>query len=199
MSRNQPNSGFNLIRWLRKFTVSAFVVLTFIAYALHQQVMNPISAAVSNPPVSGGPQGQAAVQPTTPSFVVTPARPAQQPAQQAAPTNPPPTNTPAPTASAVAQGQYKDGQYTGGNYNVFYGNVQVKAIIQGGKLTNVQVLNYPSDRRTSQRINQQAIPWLTQEAVQAQSANVDFISGATLTSEGFLQSLQDALTNAHSS
>ncbi len=198
MSRNQPDDGWNLIRWLRKFTVSAFVVCTFIAYALHERVMNPISAAVSNPPTSSGAPGQAAAQPTTPSFIVTPTQPAQQPVQANNP--PPPTNTPQPqpTATAVARSQYKDGQYTGQSYNVFWGNVQVKAVIQGGKLTDVQILSYPSDRRTSQRINQQAIPMLDQEVLQAQSTNVDFISGATLTSQGYLQSLQDALAAAHS-
>jgi len=68
--------------------------------------------------------------------------------------------------------------------------------VQGGKLTDVQFLDYPHDRRTSQRINQQADPWLIQEAIQAQSANVDIISGATLTSQAFAQSLYTALNQA---
>jgi uncharacterized protein with FMN-binding domain len=61
----------------------------------------------------------------------------------------------------------------------------------------VQFLQYPSDRRTSQRINSIAMPYLRQEAIQAQSAQVDIISGATLTSEGFQASLQSALQAAH--
>jgi uncharacterized protein with FMN-binding domain len=101
-----------------------------------------------------------------------------------------PTNSP--------QGTYRDGQYTGNVENAYYGNVQVKAIIQGGKITDIQWLDYPRDRRTSQMINAQATPWLKQEAIQVQSAQVDFISGATLTSNAFVQSLQSALNQAQS-
>jgi uncharacterized protein with FMN-binding domain len=57
-------------------------------------------------------------------------------------------------------------------------------------------LLYPNDRRTSIRINATAVPDLQQEAIQAQSANVDIISGATLTSQAFVQSLQVALNSA---
>jgi uncharacterized protein with FMN-binding domain len=75
--------------------------------------------------------------------------------------------------------------------------VQVQAKVQNGKITAVQFLQYPTDRRTSQQINAIAVPYLQQEAIQAQSANVDIVSGATLTSEGFQMSLQSALANAH--
>ncbi len=91
---------------------------------------------------------------------------------------------------------YKNGTYTGPSVNVYYGNVQVQVVIQNGKIANVTFLDYPHDRRTSQMINNQAMPWLTQEAIQAQSANVNLISGATLTSEGFANSLQAALQTA---
>jgi uncharacterized protein with FMN-binding domain len=74
--------------------------------------------------------------------------------------------------------------------------VQVQATIQGGKLTDVQFLEYPTDRRTSQEINNIAVPYLQQEALQAQSARVDIVSGATLTSEAFMMSLQNALDSA---
>jgi uncharacterized protein with FMN-binding domain len=77
-----------------------------------------------------------------------------------------------------------------------WGLVRVQAVVQGGQLRNVQVLDYPSDRRTSQRINQQVLPWLQTEVIQAQSANVDIISGATLTSQAYMRSLQVALNNA---
>ena len=69
-------------------------------------------------------------------------------------------------------------------------------VIQNGKIVNVQFLDYPHDRRTSQMINAQAMPWLTQEAIQAQNANINIISGATLTSEAFANSLQSALSSA---
>jgi uncharacterized protein with FMN-binding domain len=69
-------------------------------------------------------------------------------------------------------------------------------VIQNGKIANIQFLDYPHDRRTSQEINTQVMPWLTQEAIQAQSANINIISGATLTSEAFANSLQSALNSA---
>ncbi len=74
--------------------------------------------------------------------------------------------------------------------------VQVNTVIQNHKIAGVQLLQFPNDRRTSQRINAIAIPYLQQEAIQAQSANVDIISGATLTSQAFAQSLQTTLDKA---
>ena len=78
----------------------------------------------------------------------------------------------------------------------FYGNVQVRAIVQNGRLTDIQFLQYPNDRDTSRYISSQALPLLRQEAIQSQSANVNIISGATQTSEGFMQSLASALAKA---
>ncbi len=91
---------------------------------------------------------------------------------------------------------YKNGTYTGSVANAFYGNVQVQAIISGGKLTDVQFLQYPNDNPNSQSINSQATPYLKQEAIQAQSANVNIITGATDTSQAFIQSLTAALSQA---
>ena len=106
------------------------------------------------------------------------------------------TTTPAPKPKPT--GQYKDGSYTGSSIYVYYGNVQVRATISGGKLTDVQFLQYPNDRRESQQINREAMPYLTQEALQTQSANVSGVSGASDTSEGFRQSLAAALSQAKS-
>jgi uncharacterized protein with FMN-binding domain len=124
---------------------------------------------------------------------VSPAQP------QTPPPQPQQQQTPAPVAQTQSQpqGQYKDGSYTGPSVNVYYGNVQVKATISGGQLTDVQFLQYPSDRQTSQYINSQAMPMLTQEAIQVQSANVSGVSGASATSQGFIQSLSSALAQAH--
>lgn len=108
---------------------------------------------------------------------------------------PVPTPAPAP-APAPSVGMYKDGSYAGPVTDAYYGNVQVQAVIQGGKLADVQFLQYPNDRSTSIKINSQAMPILKQEAVQAQSANVNVVSGATATSEAFQQSLAAALAMA---
>jgi uncharacterized protein with FMN-binding domain len=102
------------------------------------------------------------------------------------------------SSSQTTSATYKDGQYTGSVADAIYGNIQVKAIIQGGKITDVKFLQYPSDRSNSIYINQQAMPLLKQEAVQVQSAQVDIISGATDSSQAFVQSLSDALSQAHS-
>jgi uncharacterized protein with FMN-binding domain len=90
----------------------------------------------------------------------------------------------------------KDGTYTGPVMNAYYGSVQVQAVVQGGKLTDVKFLQYPNDRSTSKIINTQAMPQLVQEAIQAQSANVNIVSGATDTSQAFQQSLAAALAQA---
>lgn len=107
-----------------------------------------------------------------------------------------PTPTPTPTPTPKPQGQYTDGTYTGSTADAYYGMVQVKATIQAGKLTDVTFLQYPNDRRTSQYINSQAMPQLRQEAIQAQSANVSGVSGASDTSAAFRESLSNALAQA---
>lgn len=125
----------------------------------------------------------------------------------------PPTSTPAanPDSSAGAPttsqnssskavpkhtGQYVDGTYTGTPANSFYGVVQVAATVSGGRLTNVQFLRYPNDRGTSREISSFAMPQLTSEAIQAQNANVDIVSGASDTSQAFIESLGSALAQA---
>lgn len=103
-------------------------------------------------------------------------------------------NSPRNTNSTASH--YKDGSYTGSVANAFYGNVQVEAVISGGKLTDVQFLQYPNDNPNSQSINSQATPYLKQEAIQAQTGQVNIITGATLTSQAFIESLSSALTQA---
>jgi uncharacterized protein with FMN-binding domain len=104
------------------------------------------------------------------------------------------SNTPTTTSSSGSG--YKDGSYTGSVADAQWGYIQVKAIIQGGKITDVQFLQYPDGHNRSIMINNYADPQLTSEAIQAQSANVDIITGATDSSEAFIQSLTDALSQA---
>ncbi len=102
------------------------------------------------------------------------------------------------TSSAASSGSsgYKDGTFTGTVADAYYGNVQVQATIKNGKITDVEFLQYPNDNPNSQSINSQATPYLKQEAIQSQSAQVNVISGATLTSQAFTQSLSSALSQA---
>jgi uncharacterized protein with FMN-binding domain len=97
----------------------------------------------------------------------------------------------------VAQAGYKNGTFRGPSENAYYGRVQVAAVIQNGQLAKVEILDYPSDRRRSANISNYSLPILQQEAIQAQNARVDLVSGATLTSEAFERSLGAALASAH--
>lgn len=105
-------------------------------------------------------------------------------------------NTSPANSSTSPNPPYKDGTYTGDAANAFYGNLQIKAITQGSKLTDVQFLQYPNDRARSIVINTLAIPNLKQEAVQAQNASVNIVSGATDSSNAFIESLKTALSQA---
>lgn len=105
-------------------------------------------------------------------------------------------NTTSPSATTQNSAKFKDGTYTGPVTDVYYGNVEVKAIISGGKLTDVQFLQYPMDRQTSLQKSTHAMPILKSEAISAQSANVNGVSGATETSKGFVASLGGALAQA---
>lgn len=96
-------------------------------------------------------------------------------------------------------GKYKNGEYTGVSADAYYGNIQVKATISGGQLTDVKFLDHPQDRGTSIEINDYAMPILRSEAIQAQSSNVDTVSGATDSSGAFRQSLESALSQARNS
>lgn len=112
------------------------------------------------------------------------------------PTSEPISPTSVPTSTPAIQGQYRDGEFTGNAADAFYGLIQVKAIISGGKIIDVQFLQYPNDRSTSIEINTQAMPMLKQEAIIAQNSNVDIISGATDSSRAFIESLGNALVQA---
>jgi uncharacterized protein with FMN-binding domain len=95
-------------------------------------------------------------------------------------------------------GEYKDGQYTGSVANSVFGNVQVLAVISGGKLTDIQFVQFPDEPGHTTQVTNRAEPQLKTEAIAAQSANVDIVSGATQDSHAFQQSLADALSQAKS-
>ena len=78
-----------------------------------------------------------------------------------------------------------------------YGTVQVKVTLQGNQITDIVAVQMPDSHERSVEISQQAEPILRQEALQAQSAQIDILSGATYTSESYAQSLQAALDRSH--
>jgi uncharacterized protein with FMN-binding domain len=79
-----------------------------------------------------------------------------------------------------------------------YGTVQLQVMLTGNQITDIVALQMPDSHRRSQEISQEAEPILHQEALQAQSAQIDLVSGATFTSESYAQSLQAALDQAKS-
>ncbi|MEV6115600.1 FMN-binding protein [Streptomyces sp. NPDC052109] len=85
---------------------------------------------------------------------------------------------------------------TGATVQTRWGPVQVRVTIKSGKLTDVTAVQYPQDNPRDQEINSYALPQLRREALAAQSAQIDMVSGATYTSTGYQQSLQSALDSA---
>ncbi|CUR57153.1 conserved exported hypothetical protein [metagenome] len=85
---------------------------------------------------------------------------------------------------------------TGDTVSTQWGPVQVELAITSGSITNVSVLQYPQGNGKDAEINGYALPVLIQETLDAQSASIDMVSGATVTSVGYLQSLQSALDQA---
>lgn len=102
----------------------------------------------------------------------------------------------APNGSAAVPGKSVSKTVTGGTVQTRWGPVQVRATIESGKLTDVTALRYPQDNPRDQEINSYALPQLRREALAAQSADIDMVSGATYTSTGYKQSLQSALDSA---
>ncbi|MFH8250190.1 FMN-binding protein [Microbacterium sp. B2969] len=98
--------------------------------------------------------------------------------------------------SSSGSGTLKDGTFDGGSVNTRYGPVDVKITVSGGKITAVDVPVYPDGNGTDRRINSFAIPRLVSETLSAQSSHLDMVSGATFTSNGYVQSLQSALDRA---
>lgn len=88
------------------------------------------------------------------------------------------------------------GTFTGTTAQTRYGPVQVQITVDGGKITEVTVLQLTNQDGRSVAISQQAAPILRQEALQAQSAKIQAVSGATYTSDGYVTSLQSAIDQA---
>lgn len=100
------------------------------------------------------------------------------------------------TTSATSSG-LSDGTYQGTTASTRWGPVQVQITVSGGQIIDSQVLQYPTGNSTDERINGYAIPILNSEVLDAQSAQIDMVSGATVTSSGYVDSLQSALDQAH--
>jgi uncharacterized protein with FMN-binding domain len=103
---------------------------------------------------------------------------------------------PAPSASSASGNGSGGRAVTGSEVQTRWGPVQVKVTVSGGRVTDVTAVEYPTENPRDQQINSYALPELRTEALAAQSADIDTVSGATYTSEGYKQSLQSALDAA---
>ena len=145
------------------------------------------TASVGSPTTAGAPPP-----PTTP--------PSTAPPTTGASTAPPtprsvaPTSAPPPPVATSVKARTVDGPVIG----TPYGDVQVRVVLRASHIVDVQPLTLPSDRSRSRRISEEAAPLLRTEVLQAQSANIDLLSGASYTSEGYAESLQGALDAARS-
>jgi len=108
------------------------------------------------------------------------------------------TATPAATTatSTSTTSQYKDGSYTGTTSSNRYDDIQVAIVISGGKITAITTPTLRGESGHSTQINSYAVPQLKTQAIAAQSASIDGVSGASYTTEAYVSSLQSALDQA---
>ena len=151
-----------------------------------------VSQAAVPPPAPAAPQDSVAA--PAPFVSAENQAPVQTVPDAAAP---PPVadNPPAPPPPVPAR-RYADGQFIGDSIDTEWGDVQVEATIRNGVLADVTCIAYPNHRRRSQEISNWAIPMLRQEAIEVQSADIDIVSQASFTSDGYRQSLASALVKA---
>jgi uncharacterized protein with FMN-binding domain len=103
------------------------------------------------------------------------------------------TPTPSDSSSASAAAPSATTVVTGSAIDTRFGAVQVKVTFSGSTITAVDTIQSPDRDGRDVEINQQALPILQQEVLASQSANIDTVSGATYTSEGYIQSVQSAI------
>jgi uncharacterized protein with FMN-binding domain len=163
---------------------AAALITTAAAVALLANFKTPAAPGPGTSRLPGSPAG------STPTLVPQPS-----PSGDASPADQ--TAAPTPSPSPTPSGQYRDGHYSGEDVSMRYGDVEVQVVVSGGRITDVVALQLPSDRARSAYISQVAGPMLHDEVLQAQSAQIDSLSGATYTSDAYAQSVQAALDQAH--
>jgi uncharacterized protein with FMN-binding domain len=172
-------------------TVTVIVVLLSSKSATRKSARPPLVAPLlaSEPPVapatspsaagSSIASGPSTAETASPTLTATPTR-----APTNAPTQAPPTK---PTSAT----------FLGAAVQTRYGPVQIRITYAGGRVSGVVAVQLPSGRSRDAEINSYAVPILESETLAAQSTNINSVSGATYTSDGYVQSLQSALDAAH--
>lgn len=108
------------------------------------------------------------------------------------------TTTNSSSTTTTASSAYKDGSYAGKNIWTEFGNVKIGITISGGKITDVNFISMPNNEDHSAMLSEKAEPILKSQTLTAQSTNIDGVSGATHTSQSYIESLQAAIDAAKS-
>lgn len=101
------------------------------------------------------------------------------------------------SSGTTSSGSSSSATYTGEEASTQWGIVEVKITVKDGKITKSEAVEYPTGNPRDQEINAYAVPQLNSEVVSAQSGSIDAVSGATVTSDGYIQSLQSAIDKAN--
>jgi len=136
---------------------------------------------------------------TSPSASPSPSPSASAPAAETTTTTTTTTTAPQPAAPKPAPPpapKGPTGTYKGPSVATAYGNMQVQLVINNGKITDVQPLVIGLGDSTSRRINASAVPQLESRVLAAQTYKVNYVSGASYTSSGFLSSVRGAMQKA---
>jgi len=151
-------------------TVAAVILLFSYRTSTHETIGTPAAADSAQPP------GVVATESPTPRASISPTQSSSK------------TGSSGSAAAVSVNGTVAQTRW---------GPVQVEVHISDTKITDVVALVYPSGNGHDQEINAYALPRLRQQVLVAQSAHIDGVSGATVTSDGYRESLQAALDAAH--
>jgi uncharacterized protein with FMN-binding domain len=163
---------------MKRFLLALFGTVGGLVALLSFKTQSPVATA--------GPLPEQALGNST---TTAPAGSSTSSADPPASTSPKPASTSAPPTTTTRQ-------IAGSAITTRYGVVQVKVTVSGSKITNVGFVQLTAFDSQSEQINSYAAPQLLQETLSAQSSNIDSVSGATYTSDGYRQSLQSALDQA---
>jgi uncharacterized protein with FMN-binding domain len=160
------------------------------SYKSHVAGIAVASTSLAKPSVTAAPTtSSASPSPSKSATKKSKPKPTPTPTKTTPTAAPPAPTTPAPTKSSAPA--RPSGTFTGSDENTQYGDVQVQITVSNGKITDVNDVQQPSDNTASQAVSQ-----LNQEVLTAQSANIQAVSGATYTSQGYIGSLQQAVNKA---
>ncbi len=164
---------------MKKLAIVFVLVLVLGGYILFQKINGQSTTTAKSPDITTNPTSSAGANPTNNATTSTSS-----------------AGSGSPIPSQAGGKAYKNGTYTGDTTDAFYGMMQVQVVVAGGKISDVQLLQFPNKPGHTAEVSNEALPILKQEVIQKQSAPVDIISGATQTSDAFNQSLASALAKA---